>query len=167
MKSIICSSFSDGAAPLQAAAAAVPPAPAAVPLGQAAVPLGQAAVPLGQAAVPPPPAAAPLALNVIPLGLAAAAAVPLARQKPVYHPESRLNGGHFPGRLGHYSSGEVKYRDCFVCTARATCMPAIAKKRRTPRWCEKCGKALCVDKHAWGKQVSCFQLYHSLKDFKH
>ena len=135
------------------------------------MPQDQAAALHTPAAHPPaPPQAAPAVPSQ------AAAAVPLAHAAALpthganlqaYHPESRLGIGHFSSRIGQYRSGQTKFRNCFVCTARVTCLPAVAKRRQTPNWCSKCSKTLCMDKLAWGKNVSCFQLFHSAKDFKH
>ena len=116
----------------------------------------------------PGPAADPTASPTVPVvGPAAAPAVPPrhAPAPPMPVPETRLAGGHYSSRIGRYGNGRTIFRDCFVCTARPAREPNVARRRQTPNSCEKCGKSLCVDKLAWGKVKTCFQLYHTVKNY--
>ena len=85
-----------------------------------------------------------------------------ACRQEMYNLESRLSQGHFSSRIWCLQSGRTKFRECVVCRACATCLPGGAKRRQTPNWCRKCDKALCVDKLSLVKQVTCFQLFHSV-----
>ena len=112
------------------APAAAPNAPAAAPNAPAAVPNALAAAPNAPVAAPNVPVAAPNAPAIVPH--AAALPVMAARQPKVFNPESRLGGGHFSARIGSLQTGGTKFRNCYVCQGRATCLPAIAKRRQTP-----------------------------------
>ena len=101
-------------------------------------------------------------LAALPLAQAAAMPIRGACRQEMYNLESRLSQGHFSSRIWCLQSGRTKFRECVVCRACATCLPGGAKRRQTPNWCRKCDKALCVDKLSLVKQVTCFQLFHSV-----
>lgn len=75
------------------------------------------------------------------------------------HLEKRLSERHFPTNIPAAEGRKRKRpsRPCFVCNV----LPEVEIRlpvKRTSFWCSDCGKPICIS--------PCFELYHTVKDFK-